>query len=73
LRHVDQVEIAKAARRVGHAGKTEVGAVGKDRCQESGDIGSRIAGPQMGEPVGEAGPAVDVAQDLGDPRARPAT
>ena len=70
LRHVDQVEIAEAARRVGHAGEAEVGAIGEDRCQERGDIGSRIAGPRMGEPVGEAGPAVDVAQDLGDPRAR---
>ena len=70
LRHVDQMEIAEAARRVGHAGEAEVGAVGENRRQQRRYIGGRIAGAQMGEPVGEAGPAVDVAQDLGDPHTR---
>jgi hypothetical protein len=57
LRHVDQVEIAEAARCVGDAREAEVGAVGENRRQERGDIGSRIAGSQVREPVGKASPA----------------
>jgi hypothetical protein len=70
LRQVDQMKVAEAARRVGHAGKAEVGAVGENRCQERWYIAGRIAGAQVGEPVGEAGPAVNVAQNLGDPHTR---
>lgn len=35
LRHVDQMEMAEAARCVDHAGEAEVGAVGENRRQEA--------------------------------------
>ena len=70
LRDVDQMVVAEAARRVGHAGEAEIGAVGEDRRQQGRFVGCRVAGAQVGEAVGEAGPAVDVGQDLGDPHPR---
>ena len=51
-------------------GQTEAGAVGENRRQERWDIGRWVAGAQMREAVGEAGPAVDVTQHLGDPHTR---
>ena len=70
LRHVDQMMVAEAARRVGHAGEAEIGAVGEHRRQQRRFVGGRIAGAQMREPVGESGPRIDIAQHLGDPHPR---
>jgi hypothetical protein len=47
LRHVDEVMVAKAARRVGHAGEAEIGAVGEHGCQQRRFVGGGIAGTQM--------------------------
>jgi len=70
LRHVEEVMVGEAARRVGHAGETEVGAVGEDSGQQRRSVGGRVAGAHVRETVAELGPAVQVAQNLGDPRAR---
>ena len=70
LRHVDEMVVAEAARRIGHAGEAEIGAVGEHRRQQRRLVGGRIAGAQMREPVGKAGPRIDIAQHLGDPHPR---
>ena len=70
LRHVDEVMVTETARCVGHAGEAQIGAVGKHRRQQRGFVGGGIAGAQMHESVGESGPPVDIAQDLGDPDPR---
>ncbi len=70
LRHVDEMMIAEAARRIGHAGEAEIGAVGEHRRQQRRFVGGGIAGAQMHEPFGESGPSVDIAQNLGDPHPR---
>ena len=67
LRHVDEMMVAEAARRVGHASEAQIGAVGEHRRQQRRFVGGGIAGAQMREPVGESGPSVDIAQNLGDP------
>ena len=68
LRHVDEVMVAEASRRVGHSGEAQIGAVGEHRRQQRRFVGGGIAGAQMHEPVGESSPSVDIAQNLGDPR-----
>jgi len=42
----------------------------KERGQQRRFVDGRIAGAQMRETIGKSGPAVDIAQNLGDPRAR---
>jgi hypothetical protein len=49
---VDEVMVANSSRRVGHAGKPKVGAVGEYRRQQRRFVGSGIAGAQMRKPVG---------------------
>jgi len=54
LRDVDEVMVAEAPRRVGHAGEAQIGAVGENRRQQRRFVGGGIAGAQMHEPVGES-------------------
>ena len=70
LRHIDQVVVADAVRRVGHAGETKIGAVREHRGQECRLVRCRVAGAQMREAIGEASPGIDVAQELGDAHPR---
>ncbi len=51
LRHVDQVVVAQAAGRIGHARQAKVGAV----CQEGGKQGRQVGGRVVSAQVGEAG------------------
>jgi hypothetical protein len=61
LRHVDEVKIAEASRRIGHAGEAKIRAVGEHRRQQRRFVGGGIAGAQMHEPIGESGPPIDIA------------
>src|SRR5215472_507191 len=66
LRHVDQMVVAQTVRCVGHAGKTKIGAVRQDCGQQRRFVRRQIASTQMGEPIGIPGPAIDIAENLGD-------
>jgi hypothetical protein len=61
LRHVDEVVIAEAARRIGHAGEAKIGAVGEHRRQQRPFVGGGIASAQVHESIGKAGPTIDIA------------
>ena len=70
LRHIHQVVVADAVRRVGHTSQAEIGAVREHRGQERRLVRRRVAGAQMREAIGEAGPGIDIAQELGDAHPR---
>jgi hypothetical protein len=70
LRHIHEVVVADAARGVGHAGQAEIGAVREHRDQKCRLVRRRVAGAQMREAIGKAGPGIDVAQELGDAHPR---
>lgn len=53
--------------RLGHAGVTEIGRVGEDGRQDRTRIVVCPAGSQMREAAGEAGPAIDIGEQIGDP------
>jgi hypothetical protein len=67
LRHVHQVMVPDPTRRVGHASKAEIGAIGQDRCQQRRCVIGGVAGTQVSEAAGKSGPTIDVTQDLVDP------
>lgn len=73
MRHVDQVVVTEAVRRIGHAGEAEISAVREHRGQQGWLVCRRVAGAQMREAIGESGPGIDIAQDFGDahPRQHP--
>jgi len=50
LRHVDEVMVAEASRRVGHTGEAQIGAVGEHGRQQRRFVGGGNAGTQMQEP-----------------------
>jgi hypothetical protein len=66
LRDIHQVVVADAMRSVGHAGQAEIGAVREHRGQERRPVRRRAAGAQMREAIGEAGPGIDIVQQLSD-------
>ncbi|MDJ0450752.1 hypothetical protein [Methylocystis sp. JR02] len=70
LRDVDEVMVGEAARRIRHAGEAEIRAIGEDGGQQRRPVGGRGAGAQMRETIGKLCPAVDITQNLGDPRPR---
>ena len=70
LRDVDQVMVAETARGIGHARQAEIGAVGENRREQGRLVGCRVAGAQVREVVGEAGPGIDIGQNLGDAHPR---
>lgn len=58
--------LAEPDRSIGHALGTEIGRVAEDRRKQYWGEPNRVAGAQMGEPMGEAGPCVDLGQEVGD-------
>lgn len=60
------LSLADPGRGVGHALGAEIGRVAEDRREQRRGEPDRVAGAQMGEPMGEAGPGVDLGQEVGD-------
>ena len=62
----DDLSLADPGRGVGHALGAEIGRVPENRREQCRREADRVAGAQMGEPMGEAGPGVDLGQEIGD-------
>jgi len=65
LCHVDQVVVAHAAGRIGHARQAEVSAIGQEGGKQGRQVGRRAAGAQMGEAGGEPRGQRNILHDLG--------
>jgi hypothetical protein len=63
--------IAQAVRCIGHPGEPEIGTVSENGGHQRQLIRCRIAGAQMRESIGEPGPDIDIAQDIGARYDRP--
>jgi len=70
LRHVDQVMVAQATGRTGHARQAKVGAIGQEGGKQGRQVGGRVAGAQMGEAGGEPRGQRDILHNLGDAHPR---
>ena len=62
----DDLSLADPGRGVGHALGAEIGGVAENRREQCRGEADRVAGAQMGEPTGEAGPGVALGQKIGD-------
>lgn len=60
------LSLADPGRGVGHALGAEICRVAQDRREQCRSEPDRIAGAQMAEPMGEAGPGIDLGQQVGD-------
>lgn len=66
-RQPGQLPVAGEAARVRHAAQTEIGGICQHRGQDGARVVRRLACVEMGEGIGEAGPAVDLGEKVGDP------
>jgi hypothetical protein len=60
------LSLADSGRGVGHALGAKIGRVAEDGREQRGGKPDGVAGAQVGEPLGEAGPGVDLGQEVGD-------
>ena len=61
-----ELRVACSRARFGHLGQSEIDRIGEDRGQQRRSVLGCIAGLQMGEVPGEAGPLVDFEEQFGD-------
>ena len=65
-----QPGMAESPGAAGHARQAEIGGVGEYGGHQGSRVVGRRAGPQMREAIGEARPAVDFGEKLGDAQTR---
>ena len=66
----EQPGMAESPGAAGHAREAEIGGVGEHGRHQGSRIVRRRAGAQMREAIGEARPAVDFGEQLGDAQTR---